>query len=503
MDLLKVEGDAHLRLQAQFQIANQLVDKQLALYQDLARAEQRLAAAGEDEKEAARAALLIAQDRLKAFEKTLSQQGLLTEELFDQLKLGQQAADIEAKRRQQEAVRTAVLEANLSHQQQTNQLLDEAFQLEKESLALKQRLAGQDPVEADPTREGVQKRAVELVRQMLDARARGDQAAEAAARAAILSLKEYEEGLRRRNDAEKDLNDSKRKNLALDQAQALTAANTVADFRKQVDLEIAKLENANKLANLKGEELFKEQQKIKLQERIDELKAAAFKAKKEENIEAAAALAARARDFGILIQEDKLLTDEAKKRLNIALDGISASKKANAEAKRRLEFAQRTAQALTKGLEAAILSGKKFSDVLRDIGKEMLRIVLRVLVLRRLEDFLTVTLSGKAKGKAAGGPVAAGQLTLVGEGGPEFIRPAVPSVVTPNYKLRAAMAAGAAGGRSLTINFNIESTDGPGVRAALDRAIPGILQQAAEVAERLVGTSLSRKSPLQRKLRQG
>ena len=501
LDLLKVEGAARFRLQAEQQISNQLEQEHRRLTDEVTRAQKRLSAAGENEKEAARASVLIAQDRLAAFDKTRDQQGLLTEELFEQLKLGQQAADIEAKRRQQEAVRTAVLEANLSHQQQTNQLLDEALQMEKESLALKQRLAGQDPVEADPTREGVQKRAVELVRQMLDARARGDEAAEAAARAAILSLKEYEEGLRRRNDAEKDLNDSKRKNLALDQAQELIAANTKEEFRKQVELEIRKLENANKLATAEGTKRFELQQQFKSEERIVELMATAAKLRKKGNDDAAEALRDHAVELSKLILNNELLTDELREQLRLALEKAGVIKKENEEAKHRLEFAQRTAQALTKGLEAAILSGKKFSDVLRDIGKEMLRIVLRVLVLRRLEDFLTVTLSGK--GKAAGGPVAAGQLTLVGEGGPEFIRPAVPSVVTPNYKLRAAMAAGAAGGPSLTLNFNIESTDGPGVQAALDRAIPGILQQAAEVAERLVGTSLSRKSPLRRKLLQG
>ncbi len=136
-----------------------------------------------------------------------------------------------------------------------------------------------------------------------------------------------------------------------------------------------------------------------------------------------------------------------------------------------------------------------------------MKVALRILVLRQIESALTNVFAGgsgggsggNSAGRAGGGPVAAGQLTLVGERRPELVRPSVPSVVIPNYKLRGAMAGG--GGPSFHFHFNIESTDGPGVEAAIGRKLPEMMQKAAEVAEKVVEVKASRVSPLSRKFR--
>ena len=146
----------------------------------------------------------------------------------------------------------------------------------------------------------------------------------------------------------------------------------------------------------------------------------------------------------------------------------------------------------------------------------LLKIILRSTVLNRLESFLIGWVSGSPKGKgtstagnasgtgvpalAGGGPMTAGQLSLVGEHGPELFRPTVPGTIIPNYKLRAAMGGGAP---SLTFNFNIESTDGPGVEAALDRRLPEMVYMATEAAKQVVGANLSRPTPLRSRLRRG
>lgn len=49
---------------------------------------------------------------------------------------------------------------------------------------------------------------------------------------------------------------------------------------------------------------------------------------------------------------------------------------------------------------------------------------------------------------------------------------------------------------SFQFNFHIESTDGPSVQAALAQARPLLMQDAAEMANSVVGANLARPSPL-------
>jgi len=62
------------------------------------------------------------------------------------------------------------------------------------------------------------------------------------------------------------------------------------------------------------------------------------------------------------------------------------------------DVAREMAGAISNGFEDAILSGKKFGDVLKQIGKDIERIVFRQLVTKPLEDWLTKTLSGGGSG---------------------------------------------------------------------------------------------------------
>ncbi len=225
LDLLKVEGDLRTRLQAQFQVANQFAERRIVLESNLSDARKKLSVAIDKQRESAQAAVLIAQDRLRAFERTRLQQDALTEQQLEQLKLAEKLSGIEARRQQQAAIRASVLEANLSNQQQLNGLLDEANRLEKSTAALREQLAGKTPA-GDTVQAGVESRAVELGRELFDAQARGDEAAQAALRAAIVKLAEHREALVRRNQAQEAFNDAQKQSLALIQAQAQVQNNT-------------------------------------------------------------------------------------------------------------------------------------------------------------------------------------------------------------------------------------------------------------------------------------
>lgn len=108
-----------------------------------------------------------------------------------------------------------------------------------------------------------------------------------------------------------------------------------------------------------------------------------------------------------------------------------------------------------------------------------------------VDAFFGGLLSG---GKADGG-LARG-LTLVGERGPEIVDFNKPGMVYSNEQLSAAMS----GNRGTTvINYNISSTDGPGVRAALTEATPAIV----EAAQARVGEEAERPGGFRRMIRGG
>ena len=87
---------------------------------------------------------------------------------------------------------------------------------------------------------------------------------------------------------------------------------------------------------------------------------------------------------------------------------------------------------------------------------------------------LTGLFGGGLFGFQRGGPVQRGRAVLVGEGGPEVFVPRTSGTILPNQ----ALAAGGGGRPMVNLTFNIESTDGPGVRAALREAEPRLTNAA-------------------------
>lgn len=118
----------------------------------------------------------------------------------------------------------------------------------------------------------------------------------------------------------------------------------------------------------------------------------------------------------------------------------------------------------TSAFEDAVVGGKKFSEVLRGLEQDILRIVTRKLVTEPLGNaitglfgggnFLSNLFGGSSSGglfsalgfgpRANGGPVLAGGAYLVGERGPELFSPRSNGTIIPN----------GAGGRSINITVN-------------------------------------------------
>ena len=149
---------------------------------------------------------------------------------------------------------------------------------------------------------------------------------------------------------------------------------------------------------------------------------------------------------------------------------------AQVELNRVQEFSDRAAKSFTDSLRGVILGTQSGSDAVKGFIVSLADLVLQYTVLIPLAQSLSAAISG-AFGGGFGGAFASGGfgrgLSLVGEQGPELVDLGSGSRVYSNDQLNAALAGG--GASSVTNNINIRSTDGPGVQAALFRAIPAIV----------------------------
>ena len=485
LELVRASGAERLKLAAQFKIANDFGAQQVQLSHQLEDAQKKLAVASGQQKESAQAAVAAAQANLDALQKTAETTRMLTAMELDRLTIQQQAA-------KQEAESQALRQAAVDHQQFVDSIVDATRQLQQEAAELTGKAV-------EKTAEDVLgERERELGRSLRDALKLKDTAAAAAAKENLRLLKDgWEAELKNvqdRLDAEKRVLGIKAKQQALAAAKAFS----LPSFDKEVELEFKKLENANRLARLRGKELFEEQQLIKLEAKELALQEILIKAQKEGHDEEIKALEKMLYLVQERLKDSKALTDEQRKRADNLRREKDLAKKYKKEMEERKKLALDISQTLTKGMEDAILGAKSFKEALKGVLDELARILLRAAILKPLEGFLTGAIGGLfgVPGKAAGGSVKAGRPYIVGEGGrPELFVPNVGGEIIPNYKLRPALG----GGGGVVVSFgdiNIESTDGPGVRAAMAEAIPVIENRLSRLVSGQVQTNLSRPSPL-------
>ena len=119
-----------------------------------------------------------------------------------------------------------------------------------------------------------------------------------------------------------------------------------------------------------------------------------------------------------------------------------------------MQLAQDAGNLIAQGFEDAILSGQKLSEVVRALGRDLVRLVFQQMVTQRLATGITGVLQGKgiAGFMAAGGPVSAGSPYVVGEKGPELFVPHASGTIVPNNKMGSSGGGGSGG---VTVNYNI------------------------------------------------
>jgi hypothetical protein len=107
---------------------------------------------------------------------------------------------------------------------------------------------------------------------------------------------------------------------------------------------------------------------------------------------------------------------------------------------------------IAQGFEDAILSGQKLGEVVRSLGRDLVRLVFSQLVTQPLAAGIGGAIKGAFGFRAMGGPVASGSPYVVGEKGPELFVPHASGTIVPNNKMGGGSGSG---GGSVTVNYNI------------------------------------------------
>lgn len=96
-------------------------------------------------------------------------------------------------------------------------------------------------------------------------------------------------------------------------------------------------------------------------------------------------------------------------------------------------FAEEMGVTFTSAFEDAIVGGKSFSQVLKGVQQDLLRIVIRKSITNPLGDFVSGALSSVFGGFfAGGGSPPLGKASIVGERGPEWFIPKTAGTIVPN-----------------------------------------------------------------------
>ena len=116
-------------------------------------------------------------------------------------------------------------------------------------------------------------------------------------------------------------------------------------------------------------------------------------------------------------------------------------------------LAKNSGSLIAQGFEDAILSGQKLSEVVRSLGRDLVRLVFNQMVTQRLASGIATFLGAPPlPGRAMGGPVSSGSPYVVGEKGPELFVPHASGTIVPNNKMGSSGGSGSGG---VTVNYNI------------------------------------------------
>ena len=117
-----------------------------------------------------------------------------------------------------------------------------------------------------------------------------------------------------------------------------------------------------------------------------------------------------------------------------------------------MEMAQDAGNLIAQGFEDAILSGQKLGEVVRSLGRDLVRLVFSQLITQPLAAGIGGAIKGAFGFRAMGGPVSSGSPYVVGEKGPELFVPHASGTIVPNNKMGGGSGSGSG---SVTVNYNI------------------------------------------------
>ena len=136
----------------------------------------------------------------------------------------------------------------------------------------------------------------------------------------------------------------------------------------------------------------------------------------------------------------------------------------------------------SSAFEDAIVGAKKFSEVLRSLERDILRLVTRELITKPFAEGITGMVKGSGigqavssffssifgGGKAVGGPVSTGTAYMVGERGPELFVPNMAGQIVPN---------GASG--NIQVTMNVQTPDIGSFRASSGQMISDMFDRVS------------------------
>ncbi len=137
--------------------------------------------------------------------------------------------------------------------------------------------------------------------------------------------------------------------------------------------------------------------------------------------------------------EGQMSVESLTERVALSEELVDVQTRLNTLLDREAQLGREVGEAFAAGMEDAILSGQKFSDVLRNLGQDLLSILVRDQITSPMAKMIsggfTSFISGFGGARADGGPVAGGTPYMVGERGPEMFVPGRSGSIVPNHAL--------------------------------------------------------------------
>jgi hypothetical protein len=152
----------------------------------------------------------------------------------------------------------------------------------------------------------------------------------------------------------------------------------------------------------------------------------------------------------IMIKMQGLSEDDLEGRTILTDELGNVMERTNSLLERQGILGTQAGEMIAFAFEDAIFSGQKLSEVLKQLGLDLVRLVFSNLVTQPLATGIGDFFKGF---RAEGGPVGSGKSYIVGERGPELFVPGSSGSIVPND----AMRGGGSGGTSVNITYHISS----------------------------------------------